>query len=293
LQVDIASNWQKADPSLSSVGKSGILAIETYHSAGFRVDLNHVAQTLLSVPLSFSVLPVQTDSKTGAAGGCFRFPNASRFLSSPSTPPMAVQGSLFPVSDLPEGLLYQPDFLGTQEESELLRIFSTLEFHAFDFHGYTARRRVLEFGLEYDFTSRKATPTQNFPEFLAAIRERAAAFAELPPASLVEGMVSEYPPGAPIGWHRDAPQFGTIIGISLASVSRMRFKPYKAERSPSAPGFGVNGQRIISLTLEPRSIYLMRGPARWRFQHSIPPVKELRYSITFRTLRSERKDEAA
>ena len=145
---------------------------------------------------------------------------------------MAVQGSLFPVSDLPEGLLYQPDFLSMQEESELLRIFSTLEFQAFDFHGYTARRRVLEFGLEYDFTSRKATPTQNFPEFLAVIRERAAAFAELPQASLVEGMVSEYPPGAPIGWHRDAPQFGTIIGISLASVSRMRFKPYKAEGAP-------------------------------------------------------------
>jgi alkylated DNA repair dioxygenase AlkB len=204
------------------------------------------------------------------------------------------QGSLFPASDLPEGLLYRPDFLTTQEETELLRIFSTLEFQAFDFHGYTAKRRVLEFGLEYDFTSRKATPTQSFPEFLAAIRERAAAFAELPPASLVEGMVSEYPPGAPIGWHRDAPQFGTIIGISLASVSRMRFKPYQAQGASFATGVGVSGQRIISLELERRSIYLMRGTARWRFQHSIPPVKELRYSITFRTLRGERsKDEAA
>jgi alkylated DNA repair dioxygenase AlkB len=195
---------------------------------------------------------------------------------------MAVQGSLFPVADLPEGLLYEPGFLAVQEEAELLRIFSTLEFQAFDFHGYTARRRVLEFGLEYDFTSRKATPTQTFPEFLISIRERAAAFAGLPVAALVEGMVSEYPPGAPIGWHRDAPQFGTIIGISLAGASRMRFKPYKAEG------------RIISLTLQPRSIYLMRGPARWRFQHSIPPVKELRYSITFRTLREDRsKNEAA
>ena len=95
-------------------------------------------------------------------------------------------------------------------------------------------------------------------------------------------MVTEYSPGAPIGWHRDAPQFGTIIGISLASASRMRFKPYKAEGKP------------VSLTLEPRSIYLMRGPARWKFQHSIPAVKELRYSITFRTLRSrEKKTEAA
>lgn len=178
--------------------------------------------------------------------------------------------------------MYEPDFLIEPEEAELLRIFASLPFQAFDFHGYTAKRRVLEFGLEYDFSSRRATPTQSFPEFLGSIRERAAAFAGLPAASLVEGMVSEYTPGAPIGWHRDAPQFGTIIGISLASASRMRFKPYKAEG------------KIVSLTLEPRSIYVMRGPVRWRFQHSIPAVKELRYSITFRTLRSgSGKSEAA
>lgn len=141
---------------------------------------------------------------------------------------------------------------------------------------------MLEFGLEYDFTTRRATPTQSFPEFLSPVRERAAHFAGISAAELVEGMVTEYSPGAPIGWHRDAPQFGKIIGISLASVSRMRFKPYKAEGKP------------IALTLEPRSIYLMRGPARWKFQHSIPAVKQLRYSITFRTLRSrENNTEAA
>ena len=114
------------------------------------------------------------------------------------------------------------------------------------------------------------------------MRKRAAQFAGVSAAALVEGMVTEYSPGAPIGWHRDAPQFGTIIGISLAGTSRMRFKPYKAEGKP------------VALTLEPRSIYLMRGPARWKFQHSIPAVKELRYSITFRTLRGgEKKTEAA
>ncbi|HZS26757.1 MAG TPA: alpha-ketoglutarate-dependent dioxygenase AlkB [Candidatus Angelobacter sp.] len=189
------------------------------------------------------------------------------------------QTSLFPFSDLPEGLLYHPDFLTENEETRLIRTFRTLPFDTLDFQGYTARRRVLEFGLEYDFTTRKATPAENFPEFLAPIRERAANFAGLAPDALVEGMVIEYPPGAPIGWHRDAPQFGIVIGISLASESRMRFKPYKAKGKP------------ISLTLERRSIYLMRGPARWRFQHSIPAVKELRYSITFRTLRSERQAE--
>lgn len=192
-----------------------------------------------------------------------------------------LQTSLFPVPNLPEGLLYQPGFLTEREESELIETFRALPFANLDYHGYTARRRVLEFGLEYDFTTRAATPTQNFPEFLIPIRERAASFAGLAPAALVESMVIEYPPGAPIGWHRDAPQFGIVIGISLASESRMRFKPYKAEGKP------------VSLTLERRSIYVMRGPARWRFQHSIPAVKELRYSITFRTLRGENKVEAA
>jgi alkylated DNA repair dioxygenase AlkB len=190
-------------------------------------------------------------------------------------------GTLFPIDNLPEGLLYQPDFLSEAEEAELLRIFRELPFQAFDFHGYTARRRVLEFGLEYDFSTRRATPTESLPDFLIPVRERAAQFAGVSAAALVEGMVTEYSPGAPIGWHRDAPQFGTIIGISLASTSRMRFKPYKAEGKP------------VALTLEPRSIYLMRGPARWKFQHSIPAVKELRYSITFRTLRGREKTEAA
>ena len=190
-----------------------------------------------------------------------------------------VQPSLFNLSDLPEGLLYQPDFLTETEEAALIETFRALPFSNFDFHGYTARRRVLEFGLEYDFTTRAATPTENFPEFLLPVRERAAKFAAVEPAALVEGMVIEYPPCAPIGWHRDAPQFGTIIGVSLASESRMRFKPYKAEGEP------------VSLTLERRSIYLMRGPARWRFQHSIPAVKELRYSITFRTLRGRAERE--
>jgi len=190
-------------------------------------------------------------------------------------------GTLFPIDNLPEGLLYHPDFLSGGEEADLVRVFRELPFQAFDFHGYTARRRVLEFGLEYDFTTRKATPTQNLPAFLSPVRERAAQFAGISAAALVEGMVTEYSPGAPIGWHRDAPQFGTIIGISLAGTARMRFKPYKAEGKP------------VALTLERRSIYLMRGPARWKFQHSIPAVKELRYSITFRTLRSKEKNTEA
>ena len=89
--------------------------------------------------------------------------------------------------------------------------------------------------------------------------------------------MTEYPPGAPIGWHRDAPQFEIVIGVSLAGACRMRLKPWKGEG------------KIIYLVLEPRSIYVIQGKARWHYQHSIPPVEETRYSITFRTMRQSKK----
>ncbi|HET6934994.1 MAG TPA: alpha-ketoglutarate-dependent dioxygenase AlkB [Candidatus Angelobacter sp.] len=207
-------------------------------------------------------------------------------------PQHSISGSLFPLSELPEGFSYVPDFLSEQEEADLLNAIGKLDFQAFDFQGYTAKRRVVEYGLEYDFSTRKATTTQGFPEFLNSIRERAAQFAGLAPERLVEGIITEYPPGAPIGWHRDAPQFGTVIGISLASACRMRFKPYERAGKKQV-GEGRQRKRPLSIELEPRSIYVIRGPARWSWQHSIPPLQKLRYSITFRTLRGEESSEAA
>jgi alkylated DNA repair dioxygenase AlkB len=175
----------------------------------------------------------------------------------------------------PEGFVYQPDFLAPEEQEQLLRTIRQLDFHPFDFHGYLAKRRIVEYGYAYDFSSRQARGTWAIPDFLHPLRDRAAAFAQVAPDEIVEAVVTEYPAGAPIGWHRDVPQFGTIIGISLASSSRMRLKPYKKEG------------KVFSVILEPGSIYLMRGPARWQYQHSIPPVKQLRYSVTFRTLRGK------
>lgn len=198
-------------------------------------------------------------------------------------------GTLFPLSlELPEGLSYQSDFLSAQEESDLLESVRGLTFQPVNFHGYAAKRRVVQYGLEYDYSTRQAATTSPFPDFLLALRTRAAHFAGVQPDDLVEGIVIEYGPGAPMGWHRDAPQFERIVGISLGSDSRMRFRPYVASKKP--------GERLksVSLTLEPRSIYMMRGPARWRFQHSVSPVPALRYSITFRTLRGkEAKTSAA
>jgi alkylated DNA repair dioxygenase AlkB len=192
---------------------------------------------------------------------------------------MPCRKSASPPTELPEGFLYQPEFLTEAEEAELMSAFKAFPFEAFDFHGYKARRRVVEFGLEYDFGSRLATVTHQIPEFLLPVRKRAAVLAGVAPEQLMEGIVTEYAPGAPIGWHRDVRQFDLICGISLASSARMRFKPYKAEG------------KIVSAILEPRSAYVMRGPARWEFQHSIPAVEILRYSITFRTVRTTAKIE--
>lgn len=182
---------------------------------------------------------------------------------------------------LPDGFDYQPDFLAPAQQSDLLRIFPDLDFRPFDFHGYIAKRRIVEYGWEYDFGTRQASSAPDIPEFLLPIRDRAAAFAGLPSEAFVEAVITEYPPGAPIGWHRDVPQFEVIVGISLGASCRMRLKPHNAEGS------------IVSIVLEPRSIYRLSGVARWRYQHSIPAVEALRYSITFRTLRVRSKEKSA
>lgn len=179
-------------------------------------------------------------------------------------------------STLPEGFFYQPNFISLDEEKALLNQIASLKFQPFDFHGYIAKRRIVEYGHEYDFTSRQAHTSQPLPAFLDPFRERAGRWAEVCPAEIIEAVVTEYSPGSPIGWHRDVPQFEIIIGISLNSSCRFRFKPYRREG------------RIVGVELQPRSAYILRGPARWNFQHSIPAVKTLRYSITFRTWKSTR-----
>ncbi len=91
---------------------------------------------------------------------------------------------------------------------------------------------------------------------------------------LVEALVTEYSPGAAIGWHRDARMFGVVVAVSLLGSGRLRFRR------------GEAGARETSeVRVEPRSAYVLSGSARSDWQHSIQPVETLRYSITFRTLR--------
>ena len=177
-------------------------------------------------------------------------------------------------SRLPEGFRYEPEVVRPDEEQTLLQHIRELSFKSFQFHGYVGKRRVVSLGWRYDFNDRVLREAGDIPPFLLPLRERAAGFAGLTATQLQQALVTEYEAGAAIGWHRDKAEFGDVIGISLlgSCVFRLRRK------------VGTTWDRV-SLTAEPRSAYLLRGPSRTEWEHSIPAVDSLRYSITFRSLR--------
>ena len=181
-------------------------------------------------------------------------------------------------SEEPQGLVYRPELISDDEERGLLAQLEGLRFDPIVLHGRTARRTARHYGLDYDYEARTPQPGEPIPEWVEPARERAAELAGLEPRELVEVLVQRYPAGSTIGWHRDAPAFGaSVVGVSLLSACRMRFR-----RRRDA------GWETYAVELEPRSAYVLGGAARASWQHSIPPAKELRYSITFRTLRRPR-----
>lgn len=184
---------------------------------------------------------------------------------------------------VPAGFFYQPAFVTAAEERQLATEIERLEFKHVEMRGGVARRRIVHFGWTYGYYSRRSKPGEPLPAFLLHIRERAAAWARLEADQFAEALVTEYAPGAAIGWHRDAPLFGDVIaGISLLGTSRMRFRPYVSPKEQR----GLPPRRAThEVELEPRSAYLISGEARRDFEHSIPAVASLRYSITFRMLR--------
>ena len=184
------------------------------------------------------------------------------------------QADLFGVRDaLPEGFIYQPEFLEQADEAVLLHQIKQLALEDAKYREYTARRRVAYFGFDYDFSTNRLGEAAPIPAFLYPLRERIAQWMGLAPAELVHALVSEYRPGTPLGWHRDAPDFDRVAGVSLGGWARMRLRPYPWQK-----------EKPLQLELAPRSAYQMNGPARWRWQHSIAATRELRYSITFRSL---------
>lgn len=166
--------------------------------------------------------------------------------------------------------------MSREQESSLLARLAGLPFTEAEYLRYTARRRIVSYGGRYDFNSRTLISEEPVPAFLNGLRERAANWANLAAEALTHSLINEYRPATPLGWHRDAPQFEDVVGVSLGSEARMRLRPYP---------HGKAKHEVIVLDLEPRSIYAMQGPARWAWQHCVSPTKALRYSITFRTLR--------
>lgn len=184
-------------------------------------------------------------------------------------------GNLFE-PDLPPGFDYRDDFITEADESVLLTAIAAVAFSEFEMRGVVARRRVAFFGESY-----AGTRAEPMPSFLLPLRVRIARWAGLHPEAFAMALINEYRPGSPIGWHRDAPQYDIVGGVSLLSSCRMKFRPYRPPSTPAASRRSATHE----ITLERRSAYLMTGESRQKFEHHIPPVTELRYSITFRTLR--------
>ena len=187
------------------------------------------------------------------------------------------------MAERPAGLVYEPEFLSVEAERALLDVLAGLDFQRIEMHGQVARRSALHYGVDYDYANPgRSGAGEPFPDWLLPHRDRAAELAGVEADELVEGLVQRYPPRATIGWHRDAPMFGKVVGLSLGAAARMRFRDPRGDR-----------RDVFEVVLEPRSAYVLAGAARWQTQHSIPAVKKERYSITFRTLRTARNPPSA
>ena len=179
--------------------------------------------------------------------------------------------------DFPEGFRYRQGLIGPAEEGVLLARVRELPFRDFEFHGYTGKRRVVSFGWHYDFSARHLRKADDIPAFLIELRRVAASFGGMEPEALQHVLVTEYGPGAGIGWHRDKAVFGRVVGVSLLSPCVFRLRRAVSKKK----------WERVNLIAEPRSAYLLSGPARTEWEHSIPRTDALRYSITFRNLRED------
>jgi alkylated DNA repair dioxygenase AlkB len=189
------------------------------------------------------------------------------------------QNALFPeIEERPtqpelSGFRYREEIVTEEEEAALVTSLGQLDLKPFEFHGHLGNRRVLSFGLRYDYSRGSVEQASEMPGFLDDLLVRVGKFAGYEVDAFRQVGVNEYRPGAGIGWHKDKPQFGIVVGVSLLAPATMRFRR----------AHGTSWKRI-TYTVKPRSIYILSGEARTVWEHSIPPLTELRYSITFRTL---------
>ena len=176
-------------------------------------------------------------------------------------------------STMPSGFRYQPDLIGAEEEAALLAWIATLHLTPYEFQGYLANRNVGAFGYRYSYQSRRMESAPALPPLLLALREKVAAFAGRAAEDFKQVLVTEYAPGVALGWHRDRPQYGEIVGVSLLSDCHFKLRRRAGQRWLRA-----------AQTVAPRSAYIMAGAARTDWEHGLPPARARRYSLTFRTL---------
>jgi alkylated DNA repair dioxygenase AlkB len=187
--------------------------------------------------------------------------------------------TLFPDEPVyPEGFRYFPEFLSEAEEKALCAQISGIQLHTFNFQGFEAKRKVASFGYDYSFDKRSLSKGKEIPDTFHSLIAKVSVKLDIPEADFAELLVTEYPEGAVINWHRDAPPFDLIAGISLNADCIFKLRPHdKAKQGRSS---------VISLPVKKRSLYVIQGVARTDWQHSIAPVKKVRYSVTLRTLLS-------
>jgi alkylated DNA repair dioxygenase AlkB len=190
---------------------------------------------------------------------------------------MRLQTELFAAErPRPAGFDYRDDVLSPAEEKSFAERFADLPFKPFEFHGFLGKRRIVSYGWRYDYGAQRVRPSPPMPDFLLPLRERAAAVAGLAAERLEQALITEYAPDAAIGWHRDKPMFEDVVALSFLSPCRLRLRRRKA-----------SGWERWAIEVQPRSAYVLRGAARQEWEHSVPPVEALRYSVTFRTFRDE------
>lgn len=189
------------------------------------------------------------------------------------------QIDLFAAPAGPDGFVLRDDFIEPAEERALLEQIAGLTLAPARYKAYTARRLVASFGGEFDYDTNRLRPGPPLPTFLDPLRARAATWLGVPPETLVHALIAQYPPGTPLGWHRDVPDFERVFGVSLGGWARMRLRRH--------PGDGPAPRRaeVLDVELAPRSAYLLQGDARWQWQHAIAPTVQMRWSITLRTRR--------
>ena len=187
--------------------------------------------------------------------------------------------TLFPVElDYPQGFGYFPEFITEAEEKGLCEQISGIQLHTFNFQGFEAKRKVASFGYDYSFDKRSLSKGKDIPPTFNSLIAKVALKLNVAEEDFAELLVTEYPPGSVINWHRDAPPFDLIAGISLNSDCIFKLRPHdKAKQGRGS---------IISFPVARRSLYVIHGIARTDWQHSIAPVKQVRYSVTLRTLLS-------